>query len=304
MSFNVPDELSFEVRDNQVKFTIGDLSTNWMSRDDSFIKRIDKDNLNQKCIIKHLSKEIEIKNILDEGTRFLNLEKYSKAIESFDDVLFYDPEYGEALLNKSYALYGQKHFVKSFRHYKRAVKADSNLKNIEYHKLLLAKSNEERDHFPKLKLNIYAGDEYFSKGEYKKAVDSYNRALANPSKFKDKILSKLFNKKATALLKLNDFDGALSCFKESLKVENNDYAIYGKGFCEYELRIDVDDDFKTRLNITKRQMLCQVSILNELGYFGQSLEICEFLLKNHFKEDDYYFKLIKNREFAIDNLKS
>ena len=304
MSFNVPEELSFEVRDNQVKFSIRDLSTNWMSEKDSFIKRIDKDNLNQKCIIKHLLKEMEIKNILDEGTRFLNLEKYPKAIESFDEVLFYDPEYGDALLNKSYALYGQKHFVKSFRHYKRAVKADSNLKNIEYHKLLLAKSNEERDHFPKLKLNIYAGDEYFSKGEYKKAVDSYNRALANPSKFKDKILSKLFNKKATALLKLNDFDGALSCFKESLKVENNDYAIYGKGFCEYELRIDVDDDFKTRLNITKRQMLRQVSILNELGYLEQSLKICDFLLENHFKEDDLYFKLMESREFAIDNFKS
>jgi len=304
MCYNVLDELSFEVRDNQVKFSMGDLSTNWMSRDDSFIKRIDEANLNQKCPVRHLLKEMEIKNVLDEGTRLLNLEKYSQAIESFDEVLFYDPEYGDALLNKSYALYGQKHFVKSFRHYKRAVKADINLKDIEYHKLLLAKSNDERDHFPKLKLNIYAGDEYFSKGEYKKAVDSYNRALKNPSKFKDKILSKLLNKKATALLKLNDFDGALGCFKESFKVESNDYAIYGRGFCEYELNRDIDDDFKARLNITKRQMLCQVSILNELGYFGQSLEICEFLLKNHFKEDDYYFKLIKNREFAIDNFKS
>ncbi len=304
MCYNVLDELSFEVRDNQVKFSMGDLSTNWMSRDDSFIKRIDKDNLNQKYMVKHLSKEIEIKNILDEGIRFLNLKKYSKAVKSFDEVLFYDSEYGEALLNKSYALYGQKHFVKSFRHYKRAVKADTNLKNIEYHKLLLAKSNEERDHFPKLKLNIYLGDEYFSKGEYKKAVDSYNRALMNPSKFKDKILSKLLNKKATALLKLNDFDGALGCFKESLKVEDNDYAIYGKGFCEYELDCDIDDDFKSRLNITKRQMLRQVLILNELGYFEQSLEICDFLLENHFKEDDLYFKLIKSREFAIDNFKN
>lgn len=304
MCYNVLDELSFEVRDNQVKFSMGDLSTNWMSRDDSFIKRIDKDNLNQKYMVKHLSKEIEIKNILDEGIRFLNLKKYSKAVKSFDEVLFYDSEYGEALLNKSYALYGQKHFVKSFRHYKRAVKADTNLKNIEYHKLLLAKSNEERDHFPKLKLNIYSGDEYFSKGEYKKAVDSYNRALMNPSKFKDKILSKLLNKKATALLKLNDFDGALGCFKESLKVEDNDYAIYGKGFCEYELDCDIDDDFKSRLNITKRQMLRQVLILNELGYFEQSLEICDFLLENHFKEDDLYFKLIKCREFAIDNFKN
>lgn len=304
MCYNVLDELSFEVRDNQVKFSMGDLSTNWMSRDDSFIKRIDEANLNQKCIIKHLLKEIEIKNILDDGIRFLNLKKYSKAIESFDEVLFYDPEYGDALLNKSYALYGQKHFVKSFRHYKRAVKADINLKDIEYHKLLLAKSNDERDHFPKLKLNIYAGDEYFSKGEYKKAVDSYNRALKNPSKFKDKILSKLLNKKATALLKLNDFEEALGCFKESLKVDSNDYAIYGKGFCEYELRIDVDDDFKTRLNITKRQMLRQVSILNELGYLEQSLKICDFLVENHFKEDDLYFKLMESREFAIHNFKS
>ena len=114
-------------------------------------------------------------------------------------MLFYDPEYGEALSNKSYALYGQNHFVKSLRYYKRAVEADESLKNMEYHKLLLGKSNEERQHFPKLKLNIYAGDEHFASGEYQKAVDSYNRALMNPSKFKDKILSKLLNKKATTL---------------------------------------------------------------------------------------------------------
>lgn len=49
-------------------------------------------------------KEIEIKNILDEAIRFSDLKKYSKAIKSFDKVLFYDPMYGDALLNKSYAL--------------------------------------------------------------------------------------------------------------------------------------------------------------------------------------------------------
>jgi len=302
MSFNVFDELCCEVRDNHVRFNAGDLSTNWLDESDSFIKRIDEDNLNRKCLMKHLAKEIEIKNMLDEGIRFLKHERYSKAIQSFDEVLFYDPEYGEALLDKSHALYGQRHFVKSLRYYKRAVKADDDLKDIEYHKMLLNKSSDERNHFPKLKSNIYAGDEYFAAGYYKKAVDSYNRALANPSKFKDRILSKLFNKKATALLKLNDFEDALDCFNESFNVDSNDYAVFGRGFCEYKLNLDVDDDFKVRLDISKNQMLNQILILNDLGYFDESLEICDYLMDNHFKEDELYFSLIEARKYAVNKL--
>ena len=70
----------------------------------------------------------------------------------------------------------------------------------EYNEALLKEANGERDNFPKLKSDIYAGDEHFKKGEYENAIDSYNRALENPSKFKDKILFKLLNKKATAFL--------------------------------------------------------------------------------------------------------
>ncbi len=299
MCFNVLDELSFEIHDNQVKFRINDVSTNWMSRDDSFIKRIDKDNLNHKFPVEHLVKEIEIRNLLDDAIEYLSLEKYSKAIDGFDKVLFYDSWYGEALLNKSYALYGQKHFVKSLRYYKRAVKADNSLKDIEYHKSLLSKANSERDNFPKLKLNIYAGDEYFAKSDFKNAVESYNRALSNPSKFKDRILSKLLNKKATTLLKLNDFSEALNCFKESLDIEHNDYAIFGEGFCRYRLDLDVGDEFKSRLNISKAQMLKQVLILNDLGHYSESIVICEYLLENHFKEDDLYNELVCAYEFAL-----
>ena len=212
MRFNIPDELFFEVHDDQVKFKINDVSTNWLDKDDSFIKRIDNDNLNHELLTKHLSKEIEIKNTLDDGISFFKSEKYLKAIECFDEVLFYDPEYAEALLYKSRALFAQRHFVKSLRYYKRALKADGLLEDVEYNKLLLKEANNERDNFPKLKRNIYAGDEYFANGEFERAVESYNRALMNPSKFKDKILSKLLNKKATALLKLNDFEEALGCF--------------------------------------------------------------------------------------------
>ena len=202
MISNIPDEVICETHDNKVRFTIGSISTDWMAEDDSFVERIDKANLNKAFPARHLAKEIEIKNTLDEGIAFLQSGKYLRAIENFDEVLFYDPEYGEALLNKSHALCGQKHFVKALRHYKHAVKCGDGLKDNDYHKSLLRQANEERDNFPKLKLNIYAGDEHFAKGEYEDAVDSYNLALKNPSKFKEKILSKLLNKKATALLKM------------------------------------------------------------------------------------------------------
>ena len=81
MNSNIPDELSLEVQNNQVRFKINDLSTDWMNEDDSFIKRIGKNNLNDEFPVKHLVKEIEIKNILDEGIRFLDLKKYFKAIK-------------------------------------------------------------------------------------------------------------------------------------------------------------------------------------------------------------------------------
>ena len=133
-------------------------------------------------------------------------------------------------------------------------------------------------------------------------MESYNRALANPSKFKDKILSKLLNKKATALLKSKDYDGALKCFMSSQEVGMNDYAVFGEGYCEYMLGRDVCEGFKTRLDITKRQMLIQITALNDLGYFRESLKISDYLFENHFKEDDLYLKLIRERKAALNNL--
>ncbi len=299
MNFNVPCELEYEVRNDKVRFSIGDLSTNWMGKDDPFIERIETDNLNKEFMLKHLTCEIKIRNALDEGIALFKAEKYSKAIQKFDEVLFYDPEYGLCLLNKSFCLRAQRHFVKSLRYYKRAIRCDGSLKDIEYNKVLLKEANNERDNFPKLKLNIYAGDESFSKGEYEKAVASYDRALMNPSKFKDKILSKLLNKKATALLRLKDFENAYSCFKESSKVGANDYAVFGMGCCEYELNLDVNAKFKGLLDISKRQMLRQILILNDLGYFRESLEICDFLAERHFRADELYFALTDVRNVAI-----
>lgn len=289
MSLNVPDELDYEIHEDKVKFKIKDVSSNWISVNDSFIDRINPDNLNSLFIEKHLIKEINVKNTLDEGLRLLGRDNYPKAIEKFDEVLYYDPDYSEALINKSHALFGQKHFVKSLRYYKRAIKANDDLKDIEYHKLLINESNNERDNFPKLKLNIYAGDEFFTKGEFEKAVESYNRALVNPSKFKDKILFKLLNKKATALLKMGLFDEALDCFEKSL---NNDYAVFGQGYCECRLGLDLNDDFKELLDIDKKHQMKQAIILNKLGFFNESLKICDYLLENHFKTDEFYFKVL------------
>ena len=155
----------------------------------------------------------------------------------------------------------------------------------------MAKANDERSNFPKLKQNIYAGDEHFARGEYQMAIESYSRALQDSSRFKQKILSKLLNKKATAYLKLDDFTEALECFKESLDVEMSDYAIFGRGICEYELDLDIDSGFRGFLEISKRQMLKQASVLKELGYHEDSMRILKFLRENHFKNDEVYKKM-------------
>ena len=302
MMLNIPEELGFEINGDNIKFSLEGLSTNWMDKNDLFIKRIDENNLNSLFLKKHLKKEIEIKNILDDGIRFLKSEKYPHAIGEFDRVLFYDPGHGEALLKKSHALKGQKHFVKSLRYYRMAVKADDTLKDIDYYKNLLKLANRERDNFPKLKQNIYAGDEYFSKGEFEKAIESYNRALKNPSKFKNKILSKLLNKKASAFLRLNNYENALDCFKQSLNIGTNDYAVFGEGFCECKLGLEVGEGFKNRLNITKKQMLEQVLALNDLGYLKDSLMICDYLWQNHFKADELYFNLVDARRYLLGEL--
>ena len=166
-----------EFKNGKVKVSLDNISTNWLDKNDSFLKRIDKDNLNKVFLNEHIKKEIEIKNTLDCGINLLKHEKYTKAILKFDEVLFYDDNYGVALINKSYALRAQKHFVKSLRYYKKAVNASSDLKDVEYYKMLIGEASRERDEFPKIKRNIYAGDEYFTKGEFTQAVKSYDRHL-------------------------------------------------------------------------------------------------------------------------------
>lgn len=294
--------LNTEFKNGKVKVSLDNISTNWLDKNDSFLKRIDKDNLNKVFLNEHIKKEIEIKNTLDCGINLLKHEKYTKAILKFDEVLFYDDNYGVALINKSYALRAQKHFVKSLRYYKKAVNASSDLKDMEYYKMLIGEASRERDEFPKIKRNIYAGDEYFTKGEFTQAVKSYDRALENPSKFREKILTKLLNKKATALLKLNEYKKAYECFTQSVNCKSNDYAYFGCGVCQFNLGLDLNDNFKRLLNIDKNQMLKQILILNELEYFNQSLNISDYLMENTFKVDDYYIKLVNARINTMKNL--
>lgn len=280
---------------DKVKFAVGEIATSWMGCDDSFIKRIQFDELNPCFLERHLAKEIEIRNALERGVELLNDGKYSNAISEFDDVLYYDDEYGQALLYKSKAIFSQGHFVKSLRHYKRAVKLDSSLKDADYHRLLLKKSSQERDDFPKIKRNIYAGDEYFSKGEFAKALESYDRALANPTKFKTKILSKLLNKKATALVKLKLIDDAVEVFKESVKVKPNDYALFNLGMYDYE---NNSHEFMRHLSITKRQLLVKAEKLDDVGEHVLALECVDEFLDNHYKVDDDYMCAL-NLKLAI-----
>ncbi|MBQ6099385.1 MAG: hypothetical protein IJL02_05925 [Methanobrevibacter sp.] len=288
--------------DDKLRFQLDGVTTSWMGADDDFIKRIRFDNLNRCLRHDHLLKEIEIKNTLDEAVGYLEGEKYSKAITLFDKVIYYDENYGPALLFKSHALFGQGHFIKAFRYYKRAIKADGNLKDIDYHKLLLKKSSEERDSFPKIKLQIFTGDEHFAHGNYLKAIESYDNALANPSKFKSKILYKLLNKKATALFKLKMFDEALKCFEKSIEVRKNDYAIYMKGFCRYSLGLDMDDEFKGPLEITKSQHLYRALILNESRLYGDAIKCVDDLLANHFAADKIYFIALSCKISAMQSL--
>ena len=292
---NIPDELAYETASDKVRLSINGKSTNWICKDDSFLKRIDESNLNHDRLCKHLEKEIEIKNVLDEGLSHLGRESYPKAVFKFDEVLYYDPDYAEALINKSHALFAQKHFVKSLRYYRRSVKADSSLRDDEYYRLLLRSANDERSNFPKIKMNIYAGDEHFTRGEYEKAVESYDKALMNPSRFKEKILSKLLNKKGMALLKLEEFERAYDCFKAS----KNEFGHFGCGVCEHELNLEINDEFKRLLDIDKRSQLRQAIVLKESGFEEEAFLISNHLYENHFKCDDFYRMLIGVRSDLV-----
>lgn len=294
------DELVVTHDNGKVRFQFGGMKTNWIDDEDPFIKRIGPENLNRFFLDEHLKKEIEIKNILDEGTIYLNSGKYAKAIGCFDEVLFYDENYIDALMGKSYALHGQKHFVKSLRYYKKAHNLGFTDKN--YYSMLLRKSGDERSGFPPIKRNIYAGDEAADMGEYEKAIEFYDRALKNPSNFKNKILFKLLNKKASALVRLKRFDDAQSVFSASLQVHENDCAYFGEGYCRYMLEEDCEGSLKNAVKIDKRHLLVKACIFNDLGLYRDGLDAYDEFLASHFVIDDDFKAAIMGKIEASDAL--
>ena len=123
------------------------------------------------------------------------------------------------------------------------------------------------------------------------------------TKQKEKILFKLLNKIAATCLKLNDFESALEYFNESLDQLNNDYAWYGKGICEYELGLDgCGVSLAKAVDIKKDQMLEKGLIQNGLGLYVEAIKTFDFLLDNHFREDEMLFTAVNGREFAVRNL--
>jgi len=294
-------ELEIDEKDNHVKIAIGDVSTKWICRDDLFIERICDENINPFYRTLHLTREIEVKNILDRGIELLNLQKYGKAIECFDEVIFFDENYADALFNKSHALFNQGHFVKSLRFYKKAIKSGYP-KDIEYHKLLLKKSSEERDNFPKIKKNIYAGDESAAKGEFERALDFYDKALINPSKFKSKIIYKLLNKKGLVLVRLNRIDEALASFEASNQALDNGLAYFGIGYCRHALGEDCADSLKKAEGIDKKYLLKKAMIFNDIKLYDDALDAFNLFLHNHFRLDSRFKSAIEGKMTALDNL--
>lgn len=294
---NLPPQVAISESNDLIRLELGNLRTNWISADDPFIERIRPDHLNRYFLCRHLAREIEMKNVLDNGADLLDLKSYAKAISELDRVIYYDGSYSEALFLKSHALYHQGHFVKALRFYKK-----SGIGDVEYYRLLLEKSSKERDGFPKIKKNIYAGDEAAAKGDYEKAVEFYDKALANPSKFKKKILFKLLNKKASCLIRLERFDEALASFDVSLGVHENDFARFGKAYSQYRLGIDCLDELKRAERIDKRCLLIKANILNEFAHYEDALEAFNAFLDNHFAVDSDFVSAIEGKVTALDSL--
>lgn len=297
----LPCELEICKRNDRIRLAVGDVETGWISPDDTFVERISDDNINPFYRINHLTREIEIKNTLDKAVELLNAEKFSKSIAYLDEVLYYDDSYPEALINKSHALFGEGHFVKSLRFYKKAIKSGFP-QDIEYYRLLLRKSSEERDSFPKIKRNIYAGDEAVAKGEFERALEFYENALKNPSKFKNKILFKLLNKRGFVLIKLERFKEALATFDESIESHKNDVAIFARGYCKYELGWDCRDDLRMAIEIDKRQLFCKAMIFNKIEDYKDGLNAFNEFLNNHFRMDSSFKSAIEGKAVALENL--
>ena len=54
MISKIPSQIRCEFQNNLVKLTFNNLSTGWMRDDDSFIKRVNEDNLNSVFLKPHL----------------------------------------------------------------------------------------------------------------------------------------------------------------------------------------------------------------------------------------------------------
>jgi tetratricopeptide (TPR) repeat protein len=325
---NIPDKRISDKSDNEityefnltvitlndrVKFSIGDVETSFMDVNDRFIDRIQFEKLNSCFLAEHIEKEIEIKNLLDDAVGHVSHERFSKAVELLDEVIHYDGDYAEAIFYKSKALFGQRHFVKSLRHYMRAVRADSSLRDVDYHKMLLKKSGEERDNFPKIKRSIYAGDEHFSRGEFSEAIKFYEKALENPTRFKEKILYKLLNKKASSLFELGQYSEAYETFFESVEVSRNDYALFGAANSLYEShhgqinqeRSRICDLLREASGISQSQLIKKAIIFKDMGEFEDCLESLDEFFSIHYRTDDDYIqalnlKLFIQKELGID----
>lgn len=293
---NIPTQIRVKSKDNLYKLQFESYFTGWLGSDDYFLKRIDSDNLNRVFLKNHLIKEFEVKNKLDSAIVLFQNKSYSKAIKVFDEILFYDPQYLDALIYKSYSLYHQKHFIKALKYFKKAIDVDSVLNNNDFHKKLMKCGQIEKESLPPFKLNIYKGDECFSAKNFKKAVMYYDLTLNGDFKIPEKIRHKLLNKKATALLNLNKYKEALEIFKNS----NSDYNVFSSALCRYNMGLSVSDEFKKPLKITKKQMLHQIMILNKVECFSEAINISNYLLENHFKVDEFYFKLLNAKKYALE----
>ena len=126
--------------------------------------------------------------------------------------------------------------------------------------------------------------------------------MKNPSKFKNKILFKLLNKRGFVLIKLERFKEALATFDESIESHKNDVAIFARGYCKYELGWDCRDDLRMAIEIDKRQLFCKAMIFNKIEDYKDGLNAFNEFLNNHFRMDSSFKSAIEGKAVALENL--
>lgn len=287
----IPSQVTVFKENGKVKLEFMNCSTGWLDEDDYFIKRLD--NINENRLEEHLIKEFEVKNTLDNAIE-------NSSVKMLDKVLFFDENYLDALVFKSKIFKGQKHFIKALRTYRKAIRHGL-VADDEYLKELQGLAVSERNALPEIKKSIFNGDHAFRHGKYENAIRFYDRALENPDKFKNKIISKLLNKKGEALVRLERFSEAIECFDLSVRISPNDFAYFRRGFCEYELGLGGRESLNRACEISKKHVLEKACILLDFGDFENALVCFELFLDNHFAEDEDYFKALNGREVCFKN---